>query len=93
MIAQCRALIFAPEQPASLQFGDDLVCEVLQAGRHPGEHHIEAIRPEVVEPFFHLVRNALRRTDEGQPRIAAGTRGQITDAEIVGSGHFQNALL
>src|SRR5215470_8063412 len=55
VLAQGRALVFAPEQAAPLQLGDDAVHEVVETGRQIGEHHGEAVAAVDGEPLLHLV--------------------------------------
>ena len=55
VFAQGPAFVFAAEEVAALEFGDDSVDEIVEAARDPREHDVEAVAGVAVEPLLHLV--------------------------------------
>src|SRR5262245_52661862 len=92
MLAQRRALILAPKEPASLQFRDDPFDEIVEAGRKIGERDVEAVRPFAEEPFLHSVGDRLRRSDEGETRVAAEPLRELPDGQLLGPRQVDHAL-
>src|SRR3989442_15090619 len=74
---QGSALIFAPENPALLQFRYYLVDETVEAGGQEREHDVEAVAAKACQPFLHLVGDQGGRADKGQPAIAADALGEL----------------
>src|SRR5436305_14484037 len=92
VFAQRPACVFAAEEAAALQFGDDAVDEIVEAARDPWEHDVEAVAGGAVEPFLHLVGDRLRRADHREAAVAAGDLGQLADCQIVAPGALDDPL-
>ena len=71
IFAQRRPFVFRPEQAAPLQFGNDLVDEIVEALGQKGEHHVEAVGAALDEPLLHRSAIVFDRADEGEAGIAA----------------------
>src|SRR6202022_1086028 len=92
IFAQGLAFVFAAEEAAALQFGDDPVDEVVEAARDMGEHDVEPVAGGALEPLLHLVGDHRRGTNQREAAIAAGDLGELTDRQIVAAGAFDDAL-
>src|SRR5271166_2828512 len=92
VFAQGPAFVFAAEEVAALQFGDDAVDEIVEAARDPREHDVEAVAGVAVEPLLHLVGDHLRGADKGEAAVAAGDLRQLAHRQIVAPGAFDDAL-
>ena len=66
IFTQRPALIFAPEEPAPLQFRHHAIDEIVQPLRKIGEHDVEAVAGLADQPLFHLIGDAGRRADKGE---------------------------
>src|SRR6266404_4428393 len=71
VLAQGLAFVFAAEEVAALQFGDDLVDEIVEAARDPREHDVEAVAGIAQEPLLHLVGDHLGGADQSEATVAA----------------------
>src|ERR1700730_8589884 len=91
IFAQGLAFVFAAEEAAALQFGDDPVDEVVEAARDMGEHDVEPVAGVAAEPFLHLVGDHRRGTNQREAAIAAGDLGELTDRQIVAAGAVEYA--
>src|SRR2546430_9236203 len=89
VLAQGLAFVFAAEEVAALQFGDDLVDEIVEAAGDIGEHDVERV---AVEPLLHLVGDHFGGADHGEAAIAASDLRQLADSQIVAPGAFDDAL-
>jgi hypothetical protein len=92
VFAQGLAFVFAAEEVAALEFGDDVVDEIVDAARDSGEHDVEAVAGVALEPLLHLVGDHLRGADHGEAAVAAGDLRQLADRQIVAPGTFDDAL-
>src|SRR5947209_17639567 len=63
VFAQSLAFVFAAEEVAALEFGDDAVDDIVEAARDMREHDVEAVAGVAVEPFLHLVGDHRRGAD------------------------------
>ena len=77
VFAQGAAFVFAAEEVATLQFGDDPVDEIVETARDPREHDVEAVAGGAVEPLLHLVGDHRGRADHREAAIAAGDLRQF----------------
>ena len=57
MFAQRDAFVFAAEQSAPLQLGNDAVDEVVEAAGQIWEHHGKTVRTLARQPLLHLIGN------------------------------------
>src|SRR5215471_6220661 len=64
ILAQGLAFVFSAEEAAALQFGHDLVDEIVQAARHIREHDVEPVAGVAEQPFLHLIGDHHRGADE-----------------------------
>src|ERR1700759_5428537 len=71
IFAQGRAFVFAAEQAAPLQFGNDLLDEIFEAARENRKHDGKPVGAFGLEPLLHLVGNGLWRADHREAGIAA----------------------
>ncbi|CAM2159799.1 conserved hypothetical protein [Paraburkholderia tropica] len=83
MIAQRFPRVFAPENTATLQFGNDLQREIVHARRQERKHHVEAVTAFLHEPLLHLVGDRLGRADHLQSRIAAHALRQLAHGQVL----------
>src|ERR1700737_1388249 len=72
VFAQGLAFVFAAEEAAALQFGDDPVDEVVEAARDIGEHDVEPVAGGALEPLLHLVGDHRGRATPREGAIGAG---------------------
>jgi hypothetical protein len=66
VFAQGPAPVFAAEEVAVLEFGDDAIDEIVEPAGHPREHDVEPVAGGAVEPFHHLVGDCLGGADHGE---------------------------
>ena len=92
VVAQGLAFVFATEEVAVLQFGDDAVDEIVEAARDPREHDVEAVAGVAVEPLLHLVGDHFGGADQREAAVAAGDLGQLADRQVVAPGALDDAL-
>src|SRR5471030_772815 len=92
ILSQGDAFVFTSKDISCLQFGHDLVDEIVESARQIGEHHVETIRSVLHEPLLHLICNHLGRTDHFKPRITADPLRELADREIVAARPFDHAL-
>src|SRR5271166_4633790 len=92
VFAQGPAFVFAAEEVAALQFGDDAVDEIVEAARDPREHDVEAVAGVAVEPLLHLVGDHRWRADQREAAVAAGDLRQLAHRQIVAPGALDDAL-
>src|SRR5438445_7852122 len=92
ILPQGLAFIFAAEEAAPLEFGDDPVDKVVEAARDVREHDVEPVAGVAIEPFLHLVGDHLGGADEREAAIAAGDLGELADSQIVPAGAFDDAF-
>jgi Domain of unknown function (DUF4169) len=64
---QGPAFVFAAEEVAALEFGDDAVDEIVEAARDPRAHDVEAVAGVAVEPLLHLVGDHLGVPTRARP--------------------------
>jgi hypothetical protein len=83
VFAQGLALVFAPEQASPLQFGNNLVDEIVEALRRIWKHDIEAVATTFKKPLFHSIGDDRRRSDECQPPQTASDLGDAPHGKIV----------
>jgi hypothetical protein len=65
------------KQASSLQFGHNLIHEVIEAFRHEGEHDVEAVATLLKEPLLHFISDGRRRAYKGEPAETAGDLGEL----------------
>src|SRR6266446_3718457 len=92
VLTQGLAFVFAAEDAAALQFGDDPVDEIVEAAGNVREHDVEAVAGVAQEPLLHLVGDRLGGADQGEAAIAAGDLGQLAHRQIVAPGAFDDPL-
>jgi hypothetical protein len=92
VFAQGPDVIFAAEEVAALEFGDDAVDEVVEAAGDPREHDVEAVAGGAQEPLRHLVGDHLWRADHREAAIAAGDLRQLADRQVVAAGALDDTL-
>src|SRR5471030_2710462 len=92
ILSQGDAFVFASKDISCLQFGNNLVDEIVESARQIGEHYVEAIRSVLREPLLHLVRNHSGRADHFKPRITADPLRKLTDREMVAARPFDHPL-
>jgi len=92
MLAQSRAFIIVPEQPASLQFGNDFVDKIVESARQVWKHYGKTVGGLRFKPFLHFVSDALRRTDQGRPGIAAKPLRKLSHGQVFPPGERDGAL-
>src|ERR1700730_18396496 len=92
VLAQGLAFVFAAEEAAALQFGDDPVDEIVEAAGNVREHDVEPVAGGALDPFLHLVGDHRRSAHQGEAAIAAGDLGELTYRQIVAARAFDDTL-
>ena len=72
VLAQCRALVFAPENALALQERNNVIDKSGEARRKDIGVQVEAVRAAFVEPARDVVRDLLRRTEMIRARPDCG---------------------
>ena len=90
MLAQGRAGVLGAEQAASLQFGHDVVDEVVEPAGQVRRHDVEAVGGALVEPVLDLVGDLLGGAGEDPVAAAAGEPlDQLADGEALPAGQVE----
>ena len=91
MTAQRRGLIVLAEDPSALQFGHQLVDDMLQPGRKDVEVEVEAVGRALGEPLPNRVGYLLWCADQ-RPLCVRAALKELADGESLPPGHVQDGL-
>ena len=92
VFAQRLAFIFATEQAAALQFGNDLIDEIVETAGQIREHDGKAVRAFGLKPFLHFVGDGLCGADHGKAGIAAEPLRELPHGEVFSASKLDGAL-
>jgi hypothetical protein len=84
VLSQGRSGVVGPEEAAALEFGYDVVDEVLEAAGKRWGHDVEAVGRSAGEPVFDLVRDLGRCSGDHAMSPATGqTLDQLADRQVL----------
>ena len=92
IFAQRRAFVFAAEQAAPLQLGNDLDAKIFEPARQIREHHRKAVGALGLDPLLHLVRDGRGCADHGKAGKAAEPLRKLAHGQILPAAERNRAL-